>query len=156
MADGRIHGSAAVEDLALQEDSQDATAEQLRARFGGDVTLLAVTPRADERGKLVEFDFSALPFTVRRVFTVTDVPAGTERGGHRHRLGVQVLFCPAGRVDVELRRGQARCELTITPATGALCVSAGVWARQRYVLEGSQLLVLASEPFDEDSYETRV
>jgi quercetin dioxygenase-like cupin family protein len=129
-----------------------ASDEQLRARFGSDVTRVSVTPNVDERGRLVEFDFAALPFPVRRVFAVTDVPAGTERGGHRHRRGDQALFCLAGRVNVELRRGESRHEVTLAPDTG--CLRAGVWARQDYVADGSELLVFASEPFDPGDYDT--
>lgn len=126
----------------------------MRARFGDAVRILAVTPHKDRRGRLVELDFAALPFPVRRVFAVTQVPAGAERGGHRHRSCSQLLLCLAGRVDVELRKGQSRHEFAMTPETGGLCIAAGVWARQRYVTEGSELLVLASEPFDPASYDT--
>ncbi len=139
--------------MRAERASQGSAGSELRARFGGDVTLLPVTPRVDRRGRLVEFDFATLPFRVRRVFAVTDVPAGTERGGHRHLRGAQALFCLSGRIDVELRRGDARHDLAITPETGGLCIRAGVWARQRYVAEGSALLVMASEPFDPASYD---
>jgi dTDP-4-dehydrorhamnose 3,5-epimerase-like enzyme len=131
-----------------------ASDDQLRARFGSDVTRVSVTPNVDERGRLVEFDFAALPFPVRRVFAVTDVPAGTERGGHRHRRADQALFCLAGRVEVELRRGESRHDVTMTPDTGCLCVRAGVWARQGYVADRSELLVFASEPFDPGDYDS--
>lgn len=131
-----------------------ADAARLSSRFGDAVGGLAVTPHVDERGRLVELDFSALPFAVRRVFAVTDVPPGTDRGSHRHRRGTQALFCLAGRVEVELRLGDARDEIVLTPSTGGLRIAAGVWARQRYVIEGSTLLVLASEPFDQSSYDT--
>lgn len=128
--------------------------EHLRTLFDGDVAWLAVSPNVDPRGRLVEFDLAYLPFAVRRVFAVTDVPAGTGRGGHRHRRGSQALFCVSGAIGVELRRGDTRAHVTITPATGGLYIAAGIWALQRYMLEGSHLLVLASEPFDPSSYQT--
>jgi dTDP-4-dehydrorhamnose 3,5-epimerase-like enzyme len=122
--------------------------------FGGDVVHLRLAPNVDERGVLREVDFEALPFPVRRMFWVTDVPAGTQRGGHRHRVGQQVFFCVTGAVEVELRRGDVRAVVVLTPGSGALCIAAGVWASQRYLTEGSALLVLASEPFDPANYET--
>jgi dTDP-4-dehydrorhamnose 3,5-epimerase-like enzyme len=121
--------------------------------FGEDVTLVQLVPHVDARGRLVEFDFDSLPFTVRRAFAVAGVPAGTERGGHTHRTGTQLLVCLAGRIDVELRKDSVRHELTLTPAAPALRIAPGVWSSQRYVDEGSVLLVLASEPFDPSSYE---
>jgi dTDP-4-dehydrorhamnose 3,5-epimerase-like enzyme len=123
------------------------------ARFD-DVTWVPLAPNVEERGRLLELDFAALPFVVRRVFMITDVPAGTKRGGHRHRSGAQVLVCISGRIEVDLRRGAARTAVTLTPDTDGLCIPAGIWTAQRYVEEGSALVVLASEPFDPANYET--
>ena len=119
-----------------------------------DVAWVPLACNLDERGRLVEIDFHALPFTVRRVFTITDVPAGTTRGGHRHRSGMQVLRCVSGRIEVELRRSEERTVVVLTPETDALCIPAGVWSAQRYVDANCALVVLASEPFDPSSYET--
>jgi dTDP-4-dehydrorhamnose 3,5-epimerase-like enzyme len=123
------------------------------ARFD-DVTSLPLAPNVEERGRLLELDFDALPFPVRRVFMITDVPAGTKRGGHRHRSGAQVLVCISGRIEVELRRGTSCAAVTLTPDTDGLCIPAGIWTAQRYLEEGSALVVLASDPFDPASYET--
>jgi dTDP-4-dehydrorhamnose 3,5-epimerase-like enzyme len=123
------------------------------ARFD-DVTSVPLVTNVEERGRLVELDFDALPFTVRRVFMITDVPPGTKRGGHRHRSGAQVLVCISGRIDVELRRGAARTAVTLTPDAGGLYIPAGMWAAQRYLEVGSALVVFASDPFDPASYET--
>ena len=119
-----------------------------------DVTWVPLACNLDERGRLLELDFHALPFVVRRIFTINDVPAGTRRGGHRHRSGAQVLLCISGRVEVELRRDEACTAVVLTPETDALCIPAGIWAAQRYLDEASALLVLASDPFDPTSYET--
>jgi dTDP-4-dehydrorhamnose 3,5-epimerase-like enzyme len=119
-----------------------------------DVTSVPLAPNVEERGRLLELDFDALAFPVRRVFMITDVPAGTKRGGHRHRSGAQVLVCISGRIEVELRRGTARAAVTLTPDTDGLCIPAGIWTAQRYLEEGSALVVLASDPFDPTSYET--
>jgi dTDP-4-dehydrorhamnose 3,5-epimerase-like enzyme len=119
-----------------------------------DVTSVPLVSNVEERGRLLEFDFDALPFTVRRVFMITDVPPGTKRGGHLHRSGAQIVACISGRVDVELRRGAARFTATLTPDAGGLYIPAGIWAAQRYLEEGSALVVLASDPFDPADYET--
>jgi dTDP-4-dehydrorhamnose 3,5-epimerase-like enzyme len=123
------------------------------ARFD-DVTYVPLVPNVDERGNLLELNFDALPFTVRRVFVITNVPPGTKRGGHRHRSGAQILVCISGRIDVELRRGAARTAVTLTPDAGGLYIPAGIWAAQRYLEDGSALVVLASDPFDPANYET--
>jgi hypothetical protein len=130
-----------------------AVAAQLHDLFGEDVTVHAVDLHLDARGTLGVVDLDGLPFTVRRVFVVNGVPAGTVRGGHGHSRGVQGLFCIRGRIDVELRRGEAALEVPLRPDGAGLLVRAGVWSQQRYVLGGSELLVLASEPYDPSTYD---
>jgi dTDP-4-dehydrorhamnose 3,5-epimerase-like enzyme len=115
---------------------------------------LAANVQADSRGRLVAVDFNDVPFAVRRAFVITNVPAGTLRGGHSHRRGRQALFCLNGCVEVELRRGEATATVALRPDGIGLEVEAGLWSSQLYVEPGSELLVLASEPYDADNYET--
>jgi dTDP-4-dehydrorhamnose 3,5-epimerase-like enzyme len=134
--------------------SPHEAAASLAQTFGDDVVIVEARSRRDARGVLVEFDPDALPFVVRRIFTVGDVPPDTVRGGHRHRSGSQALFCTAGRVDVVMRRGTVSHDpVTLTPESPGLCIAAGVWAAQHYIGDGSALLVLASDHYDPDSYE---
>lgn len=131
-----------------------AAAAQLHSSFGPDVALVEVDLHEDGRGKLAVVDLDALPFTVRRVFGVTDVPAGTRRGGHRHARGNQALFCLRGCIRVELSCGGASVEVLLLPDGVGLRIAAGVWAQQHYVEDGSELLVLASEPYDPSTYDS--
>jgi dTDP-4-dehydrorhamnose 3,5-epimerase-like enzyme len=119
-----------------------------------DVKSVLLVLNVEDRGRLLELDVDVLPFAVRRVFMVADVPTGARRGGHRHRSGAQVLVCISGRIEVELRRGEAGTVVTLTPDAGGLCIPAGIWAAQRYLEDGSALIVLASDPFDPADYET--
>jgi len=128
-------------------------AAALQASFGADVALLAADPFADSRGSLTAFELDHFPFGVRRVFTVTNVPPGSRRGGHRHVRGVQALFCLNGCVDVELRRGDERVEVSLVPDGVGLMIAAGIWSSQRFAVDGSELLVFASEPYDPSSYD---
>jgi dTDP-4-dehydrorhamnose 3,5-epimerase-like enzyme len=120
--------------------------------FGGRARLLACDRHADARGVLVPFHFDALPFVPCRAFVVGDVPAGTVRGGHAHRSATQILVCLQGRIEVLLRVGNEEVALTLEPLRFGLVVGPGVWCRQRYLADGSVLLVFASEPYDPASY----
>jgi hypothetical protein len=126
---------------------------QLDVAFGRDVQVLVADTSTETRGRLTAVDFDQLSFPVQRVFTVTDVPAGTCRGGHAHTRGAQALFCLAGRIDVELRRGDTCLEVALLPDGVGLRINAGVWSSQRYLMDGSELLVLASDPYDPSSYD---
>lgn len=88
----------------------------------------------------------------RRVFTVTDVPAGTVRGEHGHRAGEQLLICLQGSIELWLRAGQEQARTTLMPGGAGLLLGAGIWCSQTYRDLHSTLLVLASEPYDPASY----
>ena len=118
----------------------------------GAALVYQLPEHADARGALLPMEFAALPFAPRRAFTVHGVPAGTSRGGHAHARGQQLLVCLSGEVIVELRfRGEIE-QVRLARPINALLVDAGVWARQTY-LDDAVLLVLASEPYDADSYQ---
>jgi len=108
--------------------------------------------RDDDRGSLLPIDFASLPFVPCRMFVVHQVPPGTVRGGHAHKRTRQLLVCITGRVDVELRDAGFAETVSLVGADTGLLVEAGVWATQTYVEPDTTLLVLASEPYDIDSY----
>lgn len=128
-------------------------AERLQDLFGSDAAQIVAALHVDERGALTALDPTSIPFEVRRVFAVTHVPAGTRRGGHRHQRGTQAMFCLRGCVEVELRQGDSWLDVELRPNGVGLQVAAGVWSAQRYTTEDSELLVVASEPYDPKSYD---
>jgi hypothetical protein len=120
------------------------------------VATLAADLHSDPRGRLTAIELGDIPFPVQRVFVITDVPAGTRRGGHSHRRGVHALFCLRGRIDVQLRSQRGVSHVLLVPDGVGLEIAAGVWSEQHYLEAGSELLVLASESYDASVYETEV
>jgi hypothetical protein len=120
--------------------------------LGGRARLIPLGAKGDRRGLLVPFDFDALPFLPRRVFVVTEVPAGTERGGHAHRSARQLLVCAKGRIEVLVRHAGEEASLALDSGSLALLLEPGVWSSQTYGDAGSVLIVFASEPYDPRSY----
>jgi dTDP-4-dehydrorhamnose 3,5-epimerase-like enzyme len=120
--------------------------------LGGRAAIYALTQKVDQRGTLIPFEFSELPFAPRRVFVVRDVPPGTVRGRHRHRRGQHLLVCLSGKIDVLLRYQGEVHSVCLMPGEGGLMTDVDVWAQQTYVLPDSVLLVLASTPYDPADY----
>lgn len=117
------------------------------------VQCLELTGAADTRGLLTAVQWpDSLPFTPVRVFIVTQSPAGTERGGHAHRLCHQVLIATAGIVRVEYDDDEGTHELELNDATRALYIPPLAWAKQTYATEGASLVVLASHSYDLGDY----
>ena len=120
--------------------------------FGGLARLVPLRRIVDARGALLPLEFDALPFVPRRVVVVHEVPAQALRGGHGHRRGRQLLVCIHGAVRVRMVRSRESAAVTLVPGGPGLLLEAGVWAEQSYVGEGAAMVILASEPFDPESY----
>jgi hypothetical protein len=117
------------------------------------VRRINLVTASDARGLLTAAEHPGeLPFVPVRVFVVTDSAAGTERGGHAHRLCNQVLIATAGSVVIEYDDEDGTGTVTLSDATACLYIPALVWAKQTYRTNGSSLVVLASHTYDADDY----
>lgn len=125
---------------------------EVRCYWGGLARLLEWKDCVDQRGRLVAFDFMHMPFEPRRSFVVQGVPEGMVRGGHAHAHGHQLLICLAGTILVDMRHGGDVQHVELCVPTLGLLVTAGIWAQQRYSGPEAVLLVMASHPYDPDSY----
>jgi UDP-2-acetamido-3-amino-2,3-dideoxy-glucuronate N-acetyltransferase len=119
--------------------------------FEGRVRLVRLHEVSEQRGKLVEIDYSAPPFVPCRSFIVGDIPDGLSRGGHAHESCEQLLGCLQDWLEIELSYRRRRTKGTLNDKAVGLYIAAKIWARQTY-FENAKLLVLASLPYDLDSY----
>lgn len=107
----------------------------------------------DDRGSLtfVEPD-RLLPFEVRRVYYLYDMPSGAMRGGHGHRHLEQLIIAVAGSVDVELDDGFRKQAFRLSSPDKGLYVSPMIWRTLGNFAAGTVCVVLASQRFDELDY----
>lgn len=93
-----------------------------------------------------------VPFPIVRIFAVTAVEAGKQRGHHAHRALTQLLICVSGRIEVTVDDGQDRKVIVLDHLAQALLVPPGIWAEQTYGDSDTVLLVLCDQPYDESDY----
>lgn len=106
---------------------------------------------SDNRGDLIPFEFEKLPFTPKRIFTVSNVPKNSIRGNHSHHNTIQILVCVSGEIDVILHDGSS--EITIKIKKGEyVLVDKLMWDSQKFLTEDSILLVICSTEYDIDDY----
>jgi UDP-2-acetamido-3-amino-2,3-dideoxy-glucuronate N-acetyltransferase len=107
----------------------------------------------DERGALNLLESSKeLPFTPKRVFWVTGVPKGSERGFHAHKTGNQLLVCLQGKILLTLKTHSEEEKIVLSAESPGVWMKNMVWGEQTFLTEDSVLLVFASNDFDESDY----
>lgn len=93
-----------------------------------------------------------VPFDIKRVFYIYDVPGGEERGGHSHKMLQQVIIAISGAFDVLVDDGNEQNNYTLNRPYQGLLVPPGIWSKQHNFSSGSVCLVLASDHYDEADY----
>lgn len=93
-----------------------------------------------------------VPFDVKRVYYLYDVPGGEDRGGHAHRKLQQYIVAVSGAFDVLLDDGVNKKIVHLDRPYNGLHVIPGVWRELLNFSSGTICLVLASEIYDEDDY----
>lgn len=93
-----------------------------------------------------------LPFDVKRVYYLYDVPAGEERGGHAHRELQQIVVAASGAFDVLLNDGVNKKIVHLDRPFIGLHIVPGIWGELLNFSAGAVCLVLASQTYDEKDY----
>lgn len=93
-----------------------------------------------------------IPFDIKRVYYLYDVPMGAERGGHGHFELQQYVVAASGSFTFVLDDGQNKKEVFLNHPNKALHIKPGIWREMKDFSSGSVCLVLASHQYDETDY----
>lgn len=107
----------------------------------------------DRRGNLSFIEGARhVPFPIKRVFYIYDVPGGETRGSHAHRHCAEVLIAVSGSLEVRLTDGKVEKTYTLNRANRGLLVPPGLWRTMHDFTTGTVVLALASREYEEDDY----
>jgi hypothetical protein len=108
----------------------------------------------DPRGNLtfIEGGGRHIPFDIKRVYYLYDVPGGSERGGHAHKALSQLIIAMSGSFDVVLDDGYEKRRFHLNRSYYGLFVCPMIWRELDNFSSGSVCMVLASNLYDEDDY----
>jgi hypothetical protein len=128
--------------------------ERAHLRVGATGCRIVELPRVtDPRGNLTFIEGGDhVPFEIRRVYYLYDVPGGEARGGHAHRGLEQLFIAASGSLDVLVDDGRHRERFFLNRSYYGLYVPRMVWRELDDFSSGSVCLVLASERYDEADY----
>ena len=114
--------------------------------------LLNIPKIEDPRGNLSVIENKVIPFEIKRVYYLYDIPSGAERGGHSHIEQQEVLVALSGSFDVILNDGQNINKITLNKPFEGLLIPNGIWRELKNFSSGAVCLVIASDVFSEEDY----
>lgn len=131
--------------MEQSNNHRDARTEQCR--------IISLDRKCHPYGALtVAQNNGKLPFLIRRVFYIHDIPAGSVRGGHSHHHEQQLIIAACGCFDVTVTDGTTERTFTLRRPDEALYIPAGIWRILHDFSSGSVCLTLSSTKFDENDY----
>ena len=93
-----------------------------------------------------------IPFEVKRVYYLYDIPGGESRGGHAHKDLHQLIIAASGSFDLTVDDGRTKRTFHLARPNFGVYMPAGLWRDISNFSSGSICLVLASHPYDADDY----
>ena len=126
----------------------------MKNRSIDDVEIISIPKIIDEegRGKLSVIEKSIVPFEIKRVYYLYDVPSDAFRGGHAHKNLIQFMIALSGSFEVKIDDGANNKKVMLNKPNQGLLIPSGIWREMDNFSAGSVCLVLASEFFDESDY----
>ncbi len=116
------------------------------------IEIIDIPKIKDTRGNLAIIEKDVLPFKIKRVYYLYDVPSDAYRGGHAHRNLQQFIIPLSGSFEVVLDNGNTKETVMLNKPDKGLLIPTGVWRELQNFSAGSVCLVLASDEFDESDY----
>lgn len=118
-----------------------------------DCKFLQMPKISDVRGNLTFIEGgNHVPFEIKRVYYLYDVPGGSDRGAHAHRTLHQFFIAMSGSFDVVLNDGRQEKRFHLNRSYFGLYVTPMMWRHLDNFSSGSVCMVLASERYNEGDY----
>ena len=117
------------------------------------VQLINLPKIVDPRGNLTFIEsINHIPFEIKRVYWIYDVPGGEIRGGHAFKEQQEFIISLSGSFDVIVNNGKSIQKFSLNRSYYGLYVPAGMWRHMENFSTNSLALVLASTVYKKEDY----
>ena len=119
-----------------------------------DVIIIDIPKIVDSkgRGKLSVVEKDIIPFSIKRVYYLYDVPSDSYRGGHAHKKLIQFMIPLSGSFEVLIDDGNKKKKIMLNKPDKGLLIPQGIWREMDNFSSGAICLVMASHKYDELDY----
>ena len=118
-----------------------------------DCTLIEFPKNHTEKGNITAINnHIEIPFQVKRVYYLYDVPGGEERGAHAHKNLKQLIVAASGSFDLTVDDGSTKRTFQLNRPNMGVLMPAGLWRELHNFSSGSICLVLASDVYEVNDY----
>ena len=118
-----------------------------------DCKLIDLRKIHDVRGNLTPIESGEdIPFDIKRIYYLYDVPSGESRGAHAHKELQQLIIAANGSFTITLDDGKNKKSFTLNRPYQGLLIVPGIWRDLDDFSSGAVLLCLASEHYDAADY----
>jgi len=118
-----------------------------------DCKVIELSQIGDRNGHITALNNNKeIPFAIKRVFYLYDIPGGESRGAHAHKECHQFLVAASGSFEVLLDDGKDKHTIVLRSPNMGLHIPPGIWASEINFSSGAICLVLASHTYLEEDY----
>jgi dTDP-4-dehydrorhamnose 3,5-epimerase-like enzyme len=116
------------------------------------IEIISIPKIEDYRGNIAVIENEVVPFAIKRVYYLFDVPSNAKRGGHSHKEQLELLIPLSGSFDVVLNDGLTTETVSLNKPDKGLLIKANIWRELENFSSGAVCLVIASDTYDESDY----
>lgn len=116
------------------------------------IEIIQLPKIEDNRGNISVIENDVVPFEIKRVYYLYDVPSNSRRGGHAHKEQFELLIPLSGSFDVVLKDSKQEQIVTLNKPDKGLLIKSNVWRELENFSSGAVCLVIASAVFSEEDY----